>query len=113
MARVATECFGALKTAPRRIALPDVPCPTSRALTRTYYRGASEIVEAASAMLGRSLHFEEQRAVAHDVPGEWFKCPFCPATNGLWPWTPTRSPHGLSLRHSLGGSLKFREIQGR
>lgn len=78
VARVAQEAFASLRCAPRRIALPDVPVPTSPALTREFYPGAVEIVQAAGAMLGRRFDTAGlvDTAVPHDVPGVWFRGPF-------------------------------------
>ena len=80
IARVAMERFGSLKAPPRRIALPDCPVPTSPSLTAGFYPRASDIAEAAGAMLGRSFDLTALRAaenaIPHDVPGAWFKGPF-------------------------------------
>lgn len=78
VARAAMEAFGALRCAPRRIALPDIPTPTSPALTGGLYPGAAEIVGVAGEMLGRSFDTIglDAAGVPHDVPGDWFKGPF-------------------------------------
>jgi pyruvate dehydrogenase E1 component beta subunit len=79
VARVSMDCFEALRCAPRRIALPDFPTPTSPALTKSFYKGAEDIVHAIGAMLGRDISMEPLRALRsspHDVPGAWFKGPF-------------------------------------
>ena len=79
VARVSMELFGSLKMAPRRIALPDAPTPTSYALTRGFYPGAEEIVRTVGLMLGAQVDLEEmaaRRKAHHDVPGDWFKGPF-------------------------------------
>ena len=50
----ATErCFQHLKAAPRRVALPAIPSPTTPALADLYFPGAKQIAEAALATLGR------------------------------------------------------------
>lgn len=80
VARISTECFSNLHTAPQRIAMPDVPEPTSYGLTRGFYPGAKEIADMAYAMVtgntanGRFEHLQPQGH--HDVPGDWFKGPF-------------------------------------
>lgn len=52
---VATEdAFAHLKAAPRRVALPGVPSPTTPALADLYFPGARQIAEQALATLGRS-----------------------------------------------------------
>jgi pyruvate/2-oxoglutarate/acetoin dehydrogenase E1 component len=79
IARVAMDCWGALKVAPQRLALPDCPEPTSYALTRQFYPGAEQIVARIGEMLGlRQLPLEHlpARHVHHDVPGAWFSGPF-------------------------------------
>ncbi len=79
IARSAMHLFDVLKQAPRRIAMPDFPSPTSPALTRGYYRGAADIVRVTSEMLGQDLKpdaAEKNRQSPHDVPGDWFKGPF-------------------------------------
>jgi len=79
IARVSMELFGALKTAPRRIALPDIPSPTSPALSKVYYQGAEDIVRAIARMLKKDIPLEDlkkQHTSPHDVPGDWFKGPF-------------------------------------
>lgn len=79
VARVSMECFAALRCAPMRIALSDVPSPTSPALTKGFYQGAQEIVQAVALLLNKDIsidHFQEHRKRPHDVPGDWFKGPF-------------------------------------
>lgn len=79
VARVAMEQFSVLKCAPARLAMPDVPEPTSPALTKGFYVRASDIASKAMEMLGRhSKEIENslREPVPHDVPGEWFKGPF-------------------------------------
>ena len=73
------ELFDALKSPPRRLALPDFPTPTSLALTEKYYRRAEDIVNIVGEMLGNNLNIKEildSRKSFHDVPGDWFKGPF-------------------------------------
>jgi len=79
VARVSQDCFGSLRQAPRRLALPDFPTPTSLALTKVFYKGAEDIVKIAGDMLGKDLQVnpsEWNAKCLHDVPGEWFKGPF-------------------------------------
>ncbi len=79
IARVSIELWSHLKSAPRRIALPDFPTPTSFALTKKYYPGAEDIVKCVGEMLGDNFQPEKlaaQRKGPHDVPGDWFKGPF-------------------------------------
>lgn len=79
VARVAMEKFKALTVPPARLAMPDVPEPTSYGLTRGFYVRAADIAVKVMEMMGRSA--EGVRSALpepdpHDVPGEWFKGPF-------------------------------------
>lgn len=79
VARVATECWGTLKCAPQRLAMPDFPEATSPALTKGYHVRAEHIAERIGAMLGKKVEFQslvDQRKHPHDVPGDWFSGPF-------------------------------------
>jgi pyruvate/2-oxoglutarate/acetoin dehydrogenase E1 component len=49
---IAEQAFGSLVTAPRRLAMPDVPVPTSPALSRLAYPRARDLVALAAEMLG-------------------------------------------------------------
>ena len=79
VARVAMDKFKALTAPPVRLAMPDVPEPTSYGLTRGFYVRAVDIAVKVMEMMGRSA--EGVRSALpepdpHDVPGEWFKGPF-------------------------------------
>jgi acetoin:2,6-dichlorophenolindophenol oxidoreductase subunit beta len=79
VARVAIEKFGELKVAPARLAMPDVPEPTSPGLTKGFYVRAADIAEKALEIMGREaseVRRDIVEPVPHDVPGEWFKGPF-------------------------------------
>ncbi|MCP4138374.1 MAG: alpha-ketoacid dehydrogenase subunit beta [bacterium] len=79
IARVSMECFDSLKQRPERLALPDLPTPTSPSLTRVFYKRAEDIADMVGKMLGKDLHTDEikqKRNYPHDVPGDWFKGPF-------------------------------------
>ena len=79
IARVSSNCFDALKQAPRRLALPDIPTPTSLALTKVFYKRAEDIADVVGSMVGKDLDtsiIKIQRKFLHDVPGDWFKGPF-------------------------------------
>jgi pyruvate/2-oxoglutarate/acetoin dehydrogenase E1 component len=54
VARVTEEAFDALKAAPIRVTLPDVPTPTTRALSNYYYPTPGHIVAAVRRVLGLS-----------------------------------------------------------
>ena len=79
VARVATECWGDLRSAPERLAMPDVPESTSPALTEAYHVRSEHIATKIAAMLGRTIDVSTlagQRKHPHDVPGDWFSGPF-------------------------------------
>jgi pyruvate dehydrogenase E1 component beta subunit len=79
VARVAIEVFGKLRAPPARIAMPDVPEPTSPALTKGFYIRAADIVTKAMSMMGNNfdrVNAELPEPTPHDVPGDWFKGPF-------------------------------------
>jgi acetoin:2,6-dichlorophenolindophenol oxidoreductase subunit beta len=79
IARVTMECWDSLEQAPRRIAMPDIPEPTSFGLTKGLHPTAADVVRAACQMLKISMPLEplmQTRKHPHDVPGEWFKGPF-------------------------------------
>lgn len=79
VARIAIQQHAALKTAPRRLALPDLPTPTSPALTEKYYPRTEDLVHLIAEMLNKKINASaiiRQHATPHDVPGAWFKGPF-------------------------------------
>ena len=79
VARVAMEKFESLKTAPARLAMPDVPEPTSFSLTKGFYVRASNIAEKILLMMGKDQSKVQGKLlepIPHDVPGAWFKGPF-------------------------------------
>lgn len=79
LARVASECWEYLKSAPQRLAMPDFPEGTSPALTEHYHPRAEHISMAVARMLGTTVDsaaLSSQRDYPHDVPGDWFSGPF-------------------------------------
>jgi pyruvate dehydrogenase E1 component beta subunit len=79
VARVAMDCFGDLKVKPARLAMPDIPEPTSPALTKGFYIRAADIVKQVLTMLDKDISKLDQdlpEPFPHDVPGDWFKGPF-------------------------------------
>jgi pyruvate dehydrogenase E1 component beta subunit len=79
VARVAMEKFHDLKSAPARLAMPDVPEPTSPALTEGFYVRAADVAAKVMEMMGRDpgrVRLDLPAPTPHDVPGEWFKGPF-------------------------------------
>jgi pyruvate/2-oxoglutarate/acetoin dehydrogenase E1 component len=79
VARVSMEKFSELKCAPARLAMPDVPEPTSPSLTKGFYVRAADVAGKVMEMMGRDAGQVRQdlpEPMPHDVPGEWFKGPF-------------------------------------
>jgi len=79
IARVSIELFNKLLAPPRRLAMPDIPEPTSPALTKGFYVRAGDVGNAALDMLGKprvDIGAELPEPQPHDVPGSWFKGPF-------------------------------------
>lgn len=79
VARVAIEAFDNLKAPPARLAMPDVPEPTSPALTKGFYVRAADIAEKVMEVMGKNFSNVRNtlpEPMPHDVPGEWFKGPF-------------------------------------
>jgi len=79
VALVAEEAFHALKTPPRRVALPDCPTPTTPALAHQYYPRAVHIIATARHMVGLSTDDPALYAPTStplDVPDASFTGPF-------------------------------------
>jgi pyruvate/2-oxoglutarate/acetoin dehydrogenase E1 component len=79
IARVAMEKFDALKIPPARLAMPDVPEPTSYGLTSGFYVRAADIAVKVMEMMGRNTEGVRKalpEPQPHDVPGNWFEGPF-------------------------------------
>lgn len=79
VARITTGAFSDLRTAPIRVAQPDIPEPTSFGLTEGFHVTARTIAEAALASMGRPVPQDVMALDAsspHDVPGPWFSGPF-------------------------------------
>ncbi len=83
MARATEENFSDMKTAPRRVTLPDIPVPSAAALTKNFYPGFRQIVENILLSLGKEMTDIEQivsripvEQTPHDVPDPTFTGPF-------------------------------------
>ncbi len=77
IARVVEKSKTALKNPPVRITLPDVPTPTSRALSNYYYPSPSDIANAARLMMGKPTKLHEIKPESFlDVPHFGFTGPF-------------------------------------
>lgn len=84
ISRVAEQSCSCLKKNPIRITSPDHPAPTSQFMTRDYYPGPSDIVDAVLELTGtskNSIDYEGLTATfrhtnPHDVPNREFSGPF-------------------------------------
>lgn len=79
VARVVPDCWGVLKAAPRRLAIPDFPEATSPALTALYHVRAETIAKEVCSLIERdceALVLAKLRTHPPDVPGDWFTGPF-------------------------------------
>lgn len=78
VARVAMERMACLSCAPARLAMPDVPEPTSFGMTKGFYIRAGNVAAKVLEMLGRAHDVlpELPEPAPHDVPGAWFTGPF-------------------------------------
>jgi pyruvate/2-oxoglutarate/acetoin dehydrogenase E1 component len=82
VARVTERAFAALKAAPIRVTLPDLPTPTTRALSNYYYPTPRHIVMAVRRTLGLPQYGDdpwlgiEPGDKTHDVPDPSFSGPF-------------------------------------
>ena len=79
IAEVSSELFNALKAPPIRLAMHDVPEPTSFSLTKGFYTRAGDIAYKCLHMMNmntENVFNELPEPNPHDVPGEWFKGPF-------------------------------------
>lgn len=78
LSRVAEQCLGDLKSAPIRLTLPDLPTPTTRALSNYYYPLVHDIAAAARRVAGRPPKPapEIKPEAFLDVPDPSFTGPF-------------------------------------
>jgi len=83
IAKTSIERFDKIKCAPIRLAMPDVPEPTSSALTKRFYISSIDIIKAVLKLLNRKVNINKKKIERylhytkfHDIPGENFKGPF-------------------------------------
>jgi len=85
VSEVAGQCFGELRSAPRRIGLPDHPTPSSRGLIPGFYPDAARILREAGESIGidtEKLDYaiadlrRQRSSLPVDVPDPFFKGPF-------------------------------------
>jgi pyruvate dehydrogenase E1 component beta subunit len=79
LAKLSTECWSYLKSAPQRLAMPDYPEATSYGLTKQYHITAEDIVKKIGDILKLKLECKsltDNGNKFHDIPGDWFSGPF-------------------------------------
>ena len=79
LSKVSSNLWGKLKSAPKKLAMPDFPESSSPALTKNYHIRAEQIVLEVANIFNKKINIEQiikSRKVQNDVPGEWFKGPF-------------------------------------
>jgi len=79
IARVAIEQFAILKSPPVRLAMPNVPEPTSQGLIKGFYMRVADIAVTVLDMFERDsskVRNELPTPLLHDVPDEWFRGSF-------------------------------------
>ena len=78
VAKMATEHFGDLKTAPIKLAMPDAPEPTSFGLTKNFYIDSEDIFKSILKLVQEPnpILYPKIKTEYHDIPGNWFDGPF-------------------------------------
>ena len=77
ISKVTIKLFKNLKLAPDFLAMPDVPEPTSYALTKNFYNTEIQILEKVTKMLKiKKLNKNISNDKHHDVPNDFYKGPF-------------------------------------
>ncbi len=79
IAEVSSNLFSSLKSPPVRLAMHDVPEPTSYGLTKGFYIRAGDIALKCLEIMNidnRKVLEELPEPSPHDIPGDWFKGPF-------------------------------------
>ena len=75
---MAEKGYDGLKGAIRRMGLPDIPSPSTPALSKEYYTRTKDICQMVEIMCGMEIDmsvFDEEK-LPHDVPDPFFKGPF-------------------------------------
>ena len=78
IAKISINKFDILKSAPSRIAMPDIPVPTSFGLTKNFYPSTNTIIEKIFSIMKKDIKFDKKKfkKIPHDVPDKFFKGPF-------------------------------------
>ena len=77
-ALVAEKGYDSLKCKPHRMGLPDIPSPSTPALSKGYYPRASDICQTVERMCNVKIDMSvfAEGKLSHDVPDPFFKGPF-------------------------------------
>lgn len=75
---VLINCFKYIDSPPVKLAMPDVPEPTSYSLTKNFYITSLDIINKVldSLKLDKTISRKYKNPKVHDVPGDWFTGPF-------------------------------------
>ncbi len=73
---VTEKLFDNLKCAPMRIALPDLPTPSTPALSNYYYPTSNDIIDSVRRMLSLPIKFHTLSTIPLDISNNNFKGPF-------------------------------------
>lgn len=81
LSQVTQKVFPYLRSVPIKIAMPDVPVPTSFGLTRNFYFTKLDIIKNIKKVLKikkklKTEYYFSNKLINHDVPGKWFTGPF-------------------------------------
>ncbi len=83
IAKILIEKFNYIKSPPIRLAMPDIPEPTSPALTKNLYISSINIIESVFKVLNKKIILNKTKLEKdlnypkdHDIPGKFFEEPF-------------------------------------
>ena len=83
IAKTSIEKFNYFKRPPFRLAMPDIPEPTSYGLTKKLYVTSTDIINAVFKVLNRKISIKKLKLEKvlnyprhHDIPGDFFEGPF-------------------------------------
>tara|TARA_Y100000589_G_scaffold175642_2_gene166694 strand:- start:2557 stop:3612 length:1056 start_codon:yes stop_codon:yes gene_type:complete len=79
ISKLSIQYFSLLKESPIALTMPEVPEPTSFALTKGFYIRAADIANQVLQKMNISNgnpYLDIQEPSPHDIPGEWFNGPF-------------------------------------
>lgn len=76
ISEISIKYFKYLKSSPQKLALPDLPEPTSHYLTKNFYNDYSDVIKKILKIFKRDIVINIKKSKYHDVPDERFKGPF-------------------------------------